>query len=140
MVRSYLMVAVLVVLFVSSIVNGRLTDDNKSENNTIGEEAKSSGKDESLGFDETVIQYESTDEDENTNEDSVDKHQRLRRASCDDSRCWSSTGRCVSWGFYECHGSSIRQCVANYEWRTIGNCPSTCRYFGRGINRHPYCI
>ncbi|CAF3965927.1 unnamed protein product [Rotaria sp. Silwood2] len=157
MVHSYLIIVGLAVLFISSIVHARSVDNNSegeqktpadvnhvigsmgSRNNVAGEEVKSLKNDESLVFDETMVHYESTAEDKNTNDDVDDKHQRLRRSWCDASDCESSTGNCVRWGFYECSGSSIRQCVANNEWRTIANCGIACRYYGRGINRHPYC-
>lgn len=60
---------------------------------------------------------------------------RLRRA-CD---CWTTTGRCMPYGSYQCYfsgGASIVQCVGGNKWVEIGKCPSSCKSYG---NDQPYC-
>ncbi len=53
--------------------------------------------------------------------------------------CWKTTGRCMSYGSYQCYfvgGPSIVQYVGGNNWIQIGRCPSSCKSWG---NDQPYC-
>ncbi|CAF1524916.1 unnamed protein product [Adineta ricciae] len=57
---------------------------------------------------------------------SNESHARLRR-SCD---CWTSTGRCVSYGDYQCWfqgGAWVVQCLGDGHWEKIRRCRSGCK-------------